>query len=224
MEFLLCVRRDFLMIGDRIIKVIKRPLAVVVQIDVVLLIMLFSMAAGLIMLLLTVTWQWQPVRLATRLHLALSYADLIAAHKVVVEMWLMWCPHDATRMRFIHMSLIPSCSIPLKEIWNLRVVKIQPNQTIYIARYWQLSLWMNLHELNASGLEFILNLYNTFHFAFILPNWWKLNEIKNKLVDIKSQSHLSLRLSSLLVNNLFWLITRHGYLIALYGHSKACKI
>lgn len=36
MEFLLCVRRDFLMIGDRIIKVIKRPLAVVaVQIDVV---------------------------------------------------------------------------------------------------------------------------------------------------------------------------------------------
>lgn len=25
MEFLLCVRRDFLMIGDRIIKVIKRP-------------------------------------------------------------------------------------------------------------------------------------------------------------------------------------------------------
>lgn len=36
MEFLLCVRRDFLMIGDRIIKVIKRPLAVVaLQIDVV---------------------------------------------------------------------------------------------------------------------------------------------------------------------------------------------
>lgn len=36
MEFLLCVRRDFLMISDRIIKVIKRPLAVVaLQIDVV---------------------------------------------------------------------------------------------------------------------------------------------------------------------------------------------
>lgn len=50
MEFLLCVRRDFLMIGDRIIKVIKRPLAVVVavvQIDVVLLIMwLFPMVVA----------------------------------------------------------------------------------------------------------------------------------------------------------------------------------
>jgi len=91
-EFLLCVRRDFLMIGDRIIKVIKRPLAVVVQIDVVFFgIMLFSMA-GLIMLVtlncnlaMTAVTSKACNTVATR-PLVCSYADLIAAHKVVVEM------------------------------------------------------------------------------------------------------------------------------------------